>query len=132
MKKSIVIFASIFAILSLSCNRDVAPPSAEQPKAAIEAPDKFKKLEKVPEEAVKPFYQGEVINIEQGGAYTYLEIKEKTDLTFWVAVQRVEPKIGDVVRFQKEMHFPRFKSETLNKTFDNVLFGSNLQYLAKN
>lgn len=80
---------------------------------------------------VKPYYQGEVVTIEHGGSYSYLEIKEHTEQTFWVAVSRTEVNVGDYVRFQKELVTQNFKSKALDKTFDELLFGSNLQYKIK-
>ncbi len=79
----------------------------------------------------KPYYQGEVVSVEQGGAYTYLEVKEHTEATFWVAVNASEVKVGDYVRFQKELVAQNFKSKGLDRTFDMLMFGSNLQYKVK-
>ena len=76
----------------------------------------------------KPYYQGEVVSVEQGGAYTYLEVKEHTEETFWVAVNAAEVNVGDYVRFQKELVTENFKSKALNRTFEMLMFGSNLQY----
>ena len=79
----------------------------------------------------KPYYQGEVMGVEQGGSYTYLEVKEHTEDTFWVAVNAAEVKIGDYVRFQKELVTENFKSKALDRTFEMLMFGSNLQYKIK-
>ena len=76
----------------------------------------------------KPFYQGEVVNIEQGGAYTYLEIMEKTDMTFWIAVEKADVQMGDFVLFQEELVAKNFHSKALDRTFDEIMFASNLQY----
>ena len=76
----------------------------------------------------KPFYQGVVVNFEHGGGYTYIEVKEKTDKTFWIAVEKAEVKKGDFIQFQKELVMHDFKSKALNKTFDEVMFASNLYY----
>jgi hypothetical protein len=78
-----------------------------------------------------PYYQGEVVSVKHGAGYTYLEIKEKTDLTFWVALERVDAKVGDYVMFQKQMIARNFKSTVLNRTFDEIMFASNLQYKVK-
>ncbi|PHS42168.1 MAG: hypothetical protein COB07_00030 [Sulfurovum sp.] len=75
-----------------------------------------------------PFYEGEVMTVEQGGAYTYLEVKEESDKTFWVAVNSAEVKVGDYVRFQKELVTQNFKSKALDRTFDELMFASSLQY----
>ena len=77
---------------------------------------------------VQPYYQGEVVTVEHGGAYSYLEVKEHTESTFWVAVNRTEVKVGDYVRFQKELVTQNFKSKALDRTFKELMFGSNLQY----
>ena len=58
-----------------------------------------------------PFYQGEVVSFEHGGGYTYIEVKEKTNLTFWIAVERAEVKKGDIIKFQKELVMHDFKSK---------------------
>lgn len=79
----------------------------------------------------KPYYQGEVVRVENGGSYTYLEVKEHTEETFWVAVNAAEVNIGDYVRFQKELVTQNFKSKALGRTFDMLMFGSNLQYKVK-
>ena len=76
----------------------------------------------------KPYYQGDVVSVEQGGAYTYLEVKEQTEKTFWIAVSSSEVKVGDYVRFQKELVMKDFKSKALKKTFGELMFASALQY----
>ncbi len=74
-----------------------------------------------------PYYEGEVVMVEQAGAYTYLEIKEKTEKTFWVVVNSAEVKVGDYVRFQIELVTKDFKSKALKRTFDELIFASGLQ-----
>jgi ribosomal protein S17 len=76
----------------------------------------------------KPYYQGTVVTVEQGGAYTYIEVKEKTEKTFWIAVSSSDAKVGDFVRFQKELVMKDFKSKALKKTFKELMFASSLQY----
>ncbi|SFV65943.1 NrfJ-related protein [hydrothermal vent metagenome] len=74
------------------------------------------------------YYQGTAVTVRQGGSYTYIEVKEKTELTFWVAVSQAEVKVGDIVRFQKELVAKNFKSKALNQTFKELMFASNLEY----
>ena len=76
----------------------------------------------------KPFYQGEVMVVEHGGAYSYLEIKEKTGETFWVAAERLDAKVGDSIRFHNEMVAHDFKSKALIRTFPEIMFISNVQH----
>ncbi len=77
---------------------------------------------------LKPYYQGEVVSVEHGGAYTYIEVKEKTEKTFWIAVSSADAKVGDFVRFQKELVMKDFKSKALKRTFKELMFASGLQY----
>ncbi len=87
--------------------------------------------EQVSSEQVKPYYMGEIVKVEQGGAYTYLEIKEKNNKSFWIAVNSIEANKGDTVRFQNELVVKDFTSKALNKKFDELMFASNLQYKVK-
>ena len=80
---------------------------------------------------IKPYYQGDVVSVEHGGAYTYIEVKEKTEKTFWIAVTNSDVKVGDFVRFQKELVMKNFKSKALKRTFEELMFASSLQYKVK-
>jgi len=77
---------------------------------------------------VKPFYQGEAMKVDHGGAYTYIEVKEHSEKTFWIAVTNSDVKVGDYIRFKKELVTNKFKSKALNRTFDEIMFASNLQH----
>ena len=84
---------------------------------------------------VKPYYQGTISEMIQSGGYTYLLINEnipgydKEKLkSFWISVTRTEAKVGDYVRFKKELVMKDFKSKTLNRTFPEIMFASSLEY----
>lgn len=76
----------------------------------------------------KPYYQGEIVTFKHAGAYTYMEVREKTEQTFWVAVSHAEVKVGDYVRFQMELVSKNFKSKGLNQVFDELMFASHLEH----
>ena len=95
---------------------------------SLQAQDINQSMETNTTAVVNPYYQGEVVSVDHGGSYSYLEIKEHTEETFWVAVTRTEVKVGDYVRFQKELVTQNFKSKALDRTFEELMFGSNLQY----
>lgn len=80
------------------------------------------------EQEVKPFYQGEIITIEHGGGYSFLEILESTDMSFWIVVDKVDAKKGDFVMFQEDLVAENFHSKALDRTFDEIMFATNLQY----
>jgi hypothetical protein len=53
--------------------------------------------------------------------YSYLKVKEN-DKEFWVAVNKMEINPGEYIIFSKSMEMKNFKSESLNKTFETILF----------
>jgi hypothetical protein len=55
------------------------------------------------------------------GNYTYLNVTEDGK-TFWIAVSKMDINVGEVVYFSKFMEMNEFKSETLDKTFESILF----------
>lgn len=87
----------------------------------------------------KPFYQGTVLETLDAGGYTYIKVKENLDdhvhkdckdshkEFFWIVVERTAANTGDMIRFQKELVTKNYKSEILDKTFDELMFASNLQ-----
>ena len=62
-----------------------------------------------------------VIDKIPSNSYTYLQVTENKE-TFWIAVPLMEIEVGETVYFSKFMVMKDFKSETLNRTFDNVFF----------
>jgi len=57
------------------------------------------------------------------GGYTYMKVAEGKD-AYWVAVQATPVRVGAQVTFAEQMWMPDFKSRSLNRTFDRILFAS--------
>lgn len=53
--------------------------------------------------------------------YSYLKVKEDGN-SFWIAVPQMDINPGEYLIFSKSMEMKNFKSETLNKTFESILF----------
>lgn len=53
--------------------------------------------------------------------YSYLKVSENNK-EYWIAVPQMDVKPGETVSYSKFMEMKNFKSETLNKTFESVLF----------
>lgn len=53
--------------------------------------------------------------------YTYLHVSEN-DKTYWIAITRMEIELGETVYFSQAMEMKNFKSESLNRTFESILF----------
>jgi len=57
----------------------------------------------------------------QTSKYTYLFVTEN-DKEFWIAVRKLDAKIGDDVYYQQAFPMQNFKSKELNRVFESVLF----------
>lgn len=69
---------------------------------------------------------GKVAETMEGGRYTYMNVdsgKEKV----WVACTHVDTKVGDAVQILEGRMMEDFKSPTLNRTFDQIIFASRVQ-----
>jgi len=54
-------------------------------------------------------------------SYSYLKVNENGK-SYWIAVPTMDVKPGEKIYFSKSMEMKDFKSETLGKTFESVLF----------
>ena len=75
-------------------------------------------------------YEGVVVDTLSGGGYTYLQI-EDAKKKYWIAVEGAKIDKGMEVRFTEELRAKNFESKSLNRTFDEIVFASNLQYRTK-
>ncbi len=73
-------------------------------------------------------YTGVVVDVLNGGGYTYLEIEDSFKKHYWAALEGVAINKGTEVRFSEEMRVKNFESKSLNRTFEDIIFASNLQY----
>ena len=64
---------------------------------------------------------GIVVDKVDAGSYSYLQLKDN-DKLYWVAVPTMKIENGESVYFSQYMEMKDFKSETLNRTFESVLF----------
>ncbi len=53
--------------------------------------------------------------------YTYLLVNEN-NIKYWIAVPTMQVEIGEELYFSKSMEMKNFRSETLNRTFESLLF----------
>lgn len=68
-------------------------------------------------------HKATVIETMNSGGYTYMKVDEKGK-QYWVAVTQTEVKPSDAVMYQEQMWLKQFKSTTLNREFDTILFAS--------
>ena len=53
--------------------------------------------------------------------YSYLKVSENNK-EYWIAVPQMDVKPGEMVGYSKAMEMKNFKSETLKRTFESILF----------
>ncbi|HHB74977.1 MAG TPA: DNA-binding protein [Desulfobulbus sp.] len=74
--------------------------------------------------AAKPI-QGKVLETLDAGGYTYLRVQESTG-DVWVAVPATKVTTGQQVVCRPGMTMTNFKSKTLGRTFDSIIFSSGI------
>ena len=131
MKKLNYIFVLLLLLAFTQCNE----PAAKTHEQTTTHQDT------IHAEHVKPFYQGTIMETIDAGGYTYLKIHENLEghkhveghehNDFWIAVTTTTAQVGDEVRFQKELVTEQFYSKILDRTFDELMFASNLQHKVK-
>jgi len=72
-----------------------------------------------------PKKQGKVVEIISGAGYSYL-LLESDGKKFWIAGTQVSAKAGDAVRYIENVTMSNFTSKTLNRTFDQIVFASDV------
>ena len=105
MKKLMVIF-NIVLVLMLGCNNQ---EKTEQ------------KPENITDVMSKEPHVVKVMDIIPTNDYTYLDVKEG-EKSFWIAVPKMQIEKGEMLYFSQSMEMKDFKSPTLNRTFESVLF----------
>ena len=95
------------------------PPSDATHAGAV-ASDPHAGLER---QAVNPGTgrKGKVLETMNAAGYTYVRVDEN-GASVWIAVMEVPVKVGDAVEFPDTQPMIGFKSRTLNRTFDAILF----------
>lgn len=68
-------------------------------------------------------HKAKVIETMNSGGYTYMKVDE-SGKEYWVAVQQTEVKKSDIVMYQEQMWLNKFKSMTLNREFERILFAT--------
>lgn len=66
---------------------------------------------------------GKVLETMDAGGYSYVKL-ETPKGPVWAAIQKTPIKVGQVIGIARPMLMQKFKSKTLNRTFDQIYFGS--------
>ena len=121
MKKNLVFQILIFAFVlmfSINISCSASEKTATASKKQAEVSDKAQEM-KIPQNT--PDLSGKVVETIDSGGYTYINI-EKDGKSTWVAVPQVKVSVGDNLFFPPGMVMKNFKSKTLNRTFETIIF----------
>ncbi len=115
MKRFIIALAVLMLALPLAGHgaESGAKPSAPQlPKGhpPMEAPKQSKPL------------TGKVLETMDSGGYTYVYLQQGKGKKIWVAAPTFKTAVGKKVSLVPGEEFTNFKSTTLNRTFDKIIF----------
>lgn len=66
-----------------------------------------------------------VKEVIQGGTYTFLQVKDKNQ-KFWIAANKTNNKVDDVIYFKNALKMVDFKSKELDRVFDVIYFVQNI------
>ena len=96
-------------------------PAAMPEPAAVKAPQSEGKAA----QPGKLLYAGKVVETMNSGGYTYICL-EKDGVRSWAAVSLTTVKIGDEIELLPGNEMGTFKSKSLNRTFDNIIFSQGI------
>ena len=103
---SLFVLIMMFTFISCEKEKEEAPETSEQLPAGM--------------------HSVKVIEAMDASDYTYINVDENGK-TYWIAVSQIPVKEGEQLYFSKSMEMKNFRSETLNRTFESVLFVENIQ-----
>jgi hypothetical protein len=83
-----------------------------------------KKVEMKPQEDVSTL-SGKVVETMDSGGYTYVKL-QKSGKSMWVAVPQMKVTVGQEMSFAPGMVMTDFKSNSLNRTFDAIVFSTGV------
>jgi hypothetical protein len=72
-----------------------------------------------------PVHNVTVEEVIQTSSYTYMRVKEKM-LDFWIATMKQDIAVGSKYSFSNAMEMTDFKSKELDRTFQSILFVSEM------
>jgi hypothetical protein len=74
--------------------------------------------------SAQPSVLGEVLEVLDGGAFTYMRLRTATGEETWAAARRAAVTKGTQVTLEDPVMMQNFESKALKRTFDTVVFGT--------
>ncbi|MCZ4694233.1 hypothetical protein DWB61_04995 [Ancylomarina euxinus] len=111
----------IFGLLVSSVLLSSCQESAKKVQSFSTGEKTSQSISEMPDQAAPNTHHVKVKEILQTSSYTYLFVTENSE-EFWIAVRKLDAKIGDDVYYQQALPMKDFKSKELDRVFENVLF----------
>jgi len=70
-------------------------------------------------------HEVKVKEVIQGANYSFLLVTENSK-DYWMAVDKTDPKVEDVIYYENALLMNNFKSKELNRVFEKILFVQNI------
>lgn len=70
-------------------------------------------------------HKGRVLEILDTMGYNYLKVDENQTIR-WVAIAKAPVKVGDIVGYDTKTIMQKYKSKTLNREFDEIIFANEV------
>ena len=70
-------------------------------------------------------HNAKVIESLNSGGYTYIKVQEGSE-QYWIAMTQRDVKKGESIKYNEQGWMQQFHSKTLNRTFDKILFASDV------
>jgi hypothetical protein len=119
LKKVLLLLLATFVFIACSNNVQKEPESEpEQPKTVQKSDNVAQKGGLIVE--------GKVLETKDVEPYTYILLGDGSGNSIWAAIPKTKVEIGKVVVLENGFMMKDFKSKTLNKTFDQIIFASGI------
>ncbi len=111
----------IFALLVSSILLSSCQENAKKVQSFSTGEKTSESMSQAPSQKAASYHHVIVKEVIQTSKYTYLFVNENNN-EFWIAVRRLDAKIGDDVYYQQALPMKNFKSKELDRVFETVLF----------
>lgn len=111
----------IFALLVSSILLSSCQENAKKVQSFSTGEKTNQTVSNTPSQQASNYHHVIVKEVLQTSKYTYLYVTENSK-EFWIAVRRLDAKIGDDVYYTQALPMQNFKSKELDRVFESVLF----------
>jgi hypothetical protein len=126
MKRQCARAATILCLMITMMTFFVIPASAaiDDTPSPVPPPEKTKSTNAKPASETTPL-SGKVIETMNSGGYTYIRLEHNGKKT-WAAVPKMKVTVGQQISLLPGGEMVNFRSKSLNRTFDSIIFSGGL------